>query len=504
MKATKPCLYNPQSVLYSSFVFHKNRSLVPRDGTRGYYWLNRLIRSSGNPVIFPLPEYSRRIYPVHPLNIIMTEAIALIIFALAFVLIIFEPFEKSIIAMLGALLMMLVGVIDPHHALQAIEWETIFLLLGMMLLVNMASTSGILDWLNVRIATYTKGNPLAIFTFFSLITAVLSAFLDNVTTVILIVPITIALLQGMGKDPKLYIIAEILFSNVGGALTLIGDPPNIIIGGATGFSFMDFVRNLWLPILGCMIFLYGFFFLRFRNEFKPINTSLVESHLAGILIEKIKHQFLKRTLNKWFIIKVSAVLFLTILGFLSHEMTHIPAFVIALLGGITLSIISSKQIDIHDAYSKVEWTTLFFFMGLFMMVAGVEETGILEDLSQWMVTATSNKLELALLILWVAGLVSMVLDNIPFVAVMIPVILGIQDSLGIEETEILWWALSLGACLGGNGTLVGASANVISANLAHKAGVPITFLEYTKFCFPLTIVMLLISSVYLYWAISFT
>jgi len=342
----------------------------------------------------------------------MIEALALLIFALAFVLIIFEPFEKSIIAMLGALLMMLFGVIDPHHALQAIEWETIFLLLGMMLLVNMASTSGILDWLNVRIATYTKGNPLYIFAFFSFITAVLSAFLDNVTTVILIVPITIALLQGMGKDPKLYVIAEILFSNVGGALTLIGDPPNIIIGGATDFSFMDFVRNLWLPILGCTIFLYAFFFIRFRHEFKPINTSLTESHLAGILIEKIKHQFLKRTLNKWFIIKVSVVLLVTILGFLTHEITHIPAFVIALLGGITLSIISSKQVDIHDAYAKVEWTTLFFFMGLFMMVAGVEETGILDDLSQWMVTATENKLELALLILWVAGLVSMVLDQL--------------------------------------------------------------------------------------------
>ncbi len=432
----------------------------------------------------------------------MIDIIALLIFGLAFIFIIFEPFEKSIIAMLGALLMIIVGVLDPHHALLAIEWETIFLLLGMMLLVNMASTSGILDWLNVHIATYTRGNPLAIFIFFSLITAVLSAFLDNVTTVILIVPITIALLQGMGKDPKLYVLAEILFSNVGGALTLIGDPPNIIIGGASGFTFLDFMKNLWIPISISILFLFSFFFWRFRNEFKPINTNLVESHLAAILIEKIKHQFLRRTLNKLFIIKVSVVLGCTILGFMLQEHTHIPAFVVALLGGITLSIVSAKQVDIHKAYANVEWTTLFFFMGLFMMVAGVEETGILESLSHWMVGITNNKLELALLILWVAGLVSMVLDNIPFVAVMIPVILGIQKEMGESETEILWWALSLGACLGGNGTLVGASANVVSANLARKNGVEISFLEYTKFAFPLTICLLLICSIFLYFVIT--
>lgn len=419
-----------------------------------------------------------------------------LIFGIAFVLIAFEPFDKSIIALSGAILMVLLGILSPEEAIESIEFETIFLLLGMMMLVHMASKSGILSWLNVKIATLTKGNPLSIFLLFSLFTAILSAFLDNVTTVILMVPLTIELLQGMGKDPKIYIFSLILFSNIGGALTLIGDPPNIIIGGANNFSFLDFVSNLWMPILGVTIAILAFFLIVYRHLFQKITHNLVDLQLANILIERIKHLFLKQGMNRVFVIKALAVLGLTIGGFFVQEIIHLPAFVSAFTGAILLGILSAKEVSIHDSFSSVEWSTLFFFSGLFIMVAGVEKTGILEELSLTLVSSTHNLLYLTLLVLWVSGLVSMVLDNIPFVTVMIPVIMGIQGEMTGMDTSVLWWALSLGACLGGNGTLIGASANVVSANLARKYGVPITFMSYTKFAFPLTILMLIVCSIY--------
>lgn len=430
-----------------------------------------------------------------------TNILTFLIFGGAFALIVFEPFDKSIIALSGGVLMVLLGILSPEEAIHAVEFETILLLLGMMLLVNMAAKSGILSWLNVRIATLTKGNPLAIFLLFSFVTAVFSAFLDNVTTVILMVPLTIELLRGMGKDPKMYIFSIILFSNISGALTLIGDPPNIIIGGAMDFAFMDFVKNLWIPVTSVLLLLTSFFLVRYRKTFKPISDNLIDLQLATILIERIKHLFLKKELKKDFVITALSALVLTIIGFFLQEVTHIPAFVSAFSGALILGIMSAKEIDIHHAFSSVEWSTLFFFAGLFIMVAGVEKTGLLEALSHLIVNSTDNILYLALMILWVSGLVSMVLDNIPFVTVMIPVLLGIQSQMAGLDTSILWWALSLGACLGGNGTLIGASANVVSANLSRKKGVPITFMEYTKFAFPLTIGMLVICSVYLYLVI---
>ncbi|MCF7830694.1 ArsB/NhaD family transporter [Candidatus Gracilibacteria bacterium] len=425
--------------------------------------------------------------------------LALGVFISAFLLIIFEPWDKSIIALGGAILMVILGVLSPEEAILAVEFETILLLLGMMMLVNMASKSGILSWLNVHIATLTRGNPLAIFFFFSLLTAVLSAFLDNVTTVILLVPLTIELLKGMGRDPRLYIFAEIIFSNVGGALTLVGDPPNIIIGGATGYSFLDFIQNLWGPITACITFLFLFFFLKNKKQFRPIADNLTNLTLATLLIQKIKHKFLKIPLHKGFIIKAIIVLVCTITGFLLQEIIHLPAFITAFSGAILLGIISASHIDIHHSFRSVEWATLFFFAGLFIMVAGIEKTGLLETLSHWLVNTTSNITYLALLILWVSGIVSMVLDNIPFVTVMIPVILGIQTQFPETQMATIWWALSLGACLGGNGTLIGASANVVSANLARKGGYPISFMQYTKFSFPLTICMLIICSVFIYF-----
>jgi Na+/H+ antiporter NhaD/arsenite permease-like protein len=424
--------------------------------------------------------------------------LALGIFALAFIMIVFELYDKSLVALSGALLMVISGVLTPDEAIEAIEFETILLLLGMMILVHIASKSGVFAWLNVRIASLTRGNPLAIFLFFSLITAILSAFLDNVTTVILIVPLTIELVRGMGRDPKPYIFAEIIFSNIGGGLTLIGDPPNIIIGGATGFSFVDFITNLWVPILMSSIFALIVFISLNWKKLKPIKGNLVELMVANIIIEKIRLKFMKRTMHMDFVVMVVGILLLTVIGFFFQEQIGLPTYVIAFAAAVLLALLTSKRVNIHESFRSVEWTTLFFFAGLFMMVAGVEKTGILEHISEWVVGSTTNIFYLSLLVLWVSGLVSMVIDNIPFVTVMIPVIIGIQAEFVGVDTSILWWSLSLGACLGGNGTLIGASANVISADLAKKNGVNISFLSYMKFSLPLTIGVLTICSFYLF------
>jgi Na+/H+ antiporter NhaD/arsenite permease-like protein len=427
--------------------------------------------------------------------------LALGIFLVAFILIVFEVFDKSLIALGGALLMIVAGVIGPEEAILAVEFETILLLLSMMLLVNIASKSGIFSWLNVRIASLTRGNPLLIFLFFSIITAVFSAFLDNVTTVILIVPLTIELVKGMGRDPKPYIFGEIIFSNIGGALTLIGDPPNIIIGGATGLNFLDFVVNLWIPILASMIFAMIVFVIVHWKNLRPVSDNLVELCIANMTIQKIKNKFIKITLHKDFIIKVLVILFLITGGFLLQREIGLPNYVIALLGVITLAFMTAKRVHFEKVFHSVEWTTLFFFAGLFIMVAGVEKTGVLEVLSHFIANSTSDLFYLALIILWVSGIASMILDNIPFVTVMIPVIFGIQAQFS-GDTTILWWALSLGACLGGNGTLIGASANVVSVDLAKKQDVRITFIEYLKFSLPLTLGTLVICSVYLFIKIN--
>lgn len=242
----------------------------------------------------------------------MLEYITLGIFGLAFIFIVIEHFDKSLTALLGALLMVIFRVLTPEEAIEAIEFETILLLMAMMLLVNIASKSGIFEWLNVKIAEFTKGNPLAIFLFFSTLTAVFSAFLDNVTTVILIVPLTIELVKGMGKDPKPYIFAEIIFSNIGGGLTLIGDPPNIIIGGATGFNFLDFIVNLWIPILAVMVLGLIVFIVKYWRKIRPISDNLTDLTIANVIIRKVKMKFVKKTIHKDFVIKVIIALGATI------------------------------------------------------------------------------------------------------------------------------------------------------------------------------------------------
>jgi len=396
--------------------------------------------------------------------------------------------------------MILFGVINFHEAIVSIEFETIILLMSMMLLVEVSRESGIFSWLTVRMAKASKGNPLMIFLLFALTTALISAFLDNVTTIVLVVPVTIALVKGMGLDPKPYIIGEIIFSNIGGAMTLIGDPPNIIIAGATNLTFFQFIANLWIPVLLSIIAISAIFIAtHWRNHFKPISTNLKKLFLSHLLIKKITYRFLSTELDRGFMIKSIFAIGITMMAFLLQQQLGLNVAVIAFSGAIILLLLAYKEVEFEHSLRKVEWSTLLFFAGLFVMVGAIEKVGALDYLSEFIVNASGGSYwALLLMVVWISGFASMILDNIPFVTLMIPVILGMQTQLDPTlDPTLLWWALALGACLGGNGTMIGASANVIGLDLAKKEGVQISFLQYLKYGLPLTMVTLIIASGYL-------
>ena len=430
----------------------------------------------------------------------MLPWITIAIFIAVFVLIVFEVFDKAVLAMIGAVSMVLIGVLDFESAIHAIEFETIILLMAMMLLVEVSRESGIFSFLTVRIAQRSKGNPLLLFLLFCGVTAFMSAFLDNVTTIVLVVPITIALLKGMGRDPKPYIIGEIIFSNIGGAMTLIGDPPNIIIGGATGLSFNQFIINLWIPVLGS-IGLIGAVFVatHWKHHLKPITSDLKKLFVSQLLLKQIKYRFENLYLNKAFMRKSMAILILIVFVFLFQSYLNLSVALIALAGAVLLLLIAAKEASLEHSLKSIEWSTLLFFCGLFVMVGAIEHVGFLDILSEKILNLGGNSyIVLLLAVLWISGFASMILDNIPFVTLMVPVIFNIQASLiGDVDPNLLWWALSLGACLGGNGTLIGASANVIGSDLAKKEGINISFLQFMKYGLPLTFISLVVSSCYL-------
>jgi len=430
----------------------------------------------------------------------MLPWITVAIFIAVFILIVFEVFDKAVLAMIGAILMVVIGVLDFEMAISYIEFETIVLLMAMMLLVEVSRESGIFSWLTVRLAQKSKGNPLLLFLLFCGVTAFVSAFLDNVTTIVLVVPVTIALVKGMGRDPKPYIIGEIIFSNIGGAMTLIGDPPNIIIGGATGLSFNQFIINLWLPIFGSLGFIALIFVLtHWKHHLKPIGSDLKKLFISQLLLKQIKYRFEYLYLNRAFMRKAVAVLVFTTLGFLFQPYLHLSVGLIALAGAVLLLLVAAEEAHLEVSLKSVEWSTLLFFAGLFVMVGAIEQVGFLDILSEKIIHLGSGSyLVLLLTILWISGGISMLINNIPFMTLMVPVIFNIQAGLtGDVDPNLLWWALSLGACLGGNGTLVGASANIIGADLAKKDGVHISFLQFMKYGLPFTFISLIISSLYL-------
>ena len=411
--------------------------------------------------------------------------VAIIIFCLAYILIIFEKFPISVLAMLGAIVMVMTGVLGAEEAFRAIDLNVIFLLVGMMIMVSILAETGLFEWIAIKATQLVKGEPIPLLVLLMLATAVFSAFLDNVTTILLIVPVTIVMLENLKLDTKPFIIGEILASNIGGTATLIGDPPNILIGSEAGFSFNDFIINLGPVIiinLIVTIFLLYFFYCRKLKVSRELKAHIMElSPDRALKDKKLMYQSL-------------VILLLVIAGFVSHEITHIEPSIIALAGAMALILVSKKEPE--EIFEKVEWPTLFFFMGLFIMVEGLVEVGVIQMLAEATLSLTKGDFQKTALFIGVlSSSVSPIIDNIPYTTTMLPLIKNLETAF--PNVDALWWSLALGACLGGNATLIGASANVVAANISKKNGKVISFIEYLKYGLPLTFVTIVIAMIYL-------
>ena len=411
--------------------------------------------------------------------------VAIIIFCLAYILIIFEKFPISVLAMLGAIVMVMTGVLGAEEAFRAIDLNVIFFLVGMMIMVSILAETGLFEWIAIKATQLVKGEPIPLLVLLMLATAVFSAFLDNVTTILLIVPVTIVMLENLKLDTKPFIIGEILASNIGGTATLIGDPPNILIGSEAGFSFNDFIINLGPVIiinLIVTIFLLYFFYCRKLKVSRELKAHIMElSPDRALKDKKLMYQSL-------------VILLLVIAGFVSHEITHIEPSIIALAGAMALILVSKKEPE--EIFEKVEWPTLFFFMGLFIMVEGLVEVGVIQMLAEATLSLTKGDFQkTALFIGILSSSVSPIIDNIPYTTTMLPLIKNLETAF--PNVDALWWSLALGACLGGNATLIGASANVVAANISKKNGKVISFIEYLKYGLPLTFVTIVIAMIYL-------
>ena len=425
-------------------------------------------------------------------NAVMTSAIILIV---AYIFIAWEKISKVTIALIGASLTLFLGLLSSdnksssdfaHYFINYIDFNVIFLLVSMMIIVHISASSGIFKWLANEILKLTKGKPKLVLFALAVFTAVASAFLDNVTTVILVMPVTFAACRKLDINPIPFLITEILCSNIGGTATLIGDPPNIIIGSAAGFSFMDFVKELTGIVVVTVLVSISIMIFIFRKQLKSTPEKMNE-------VAKIDNT--GSITSKSLATRSIIILLLVILGFVTHDITHIPTYLAAMAGASLLLIFEKPQKVLMD----VEWNTIFFFIGLFIIIGGLEAAGGIDLMAKWLLNvANGSKEVMALIILWASGILSGIIDNIPYTATMAPMLATIQSIEGVEYTHPLWWCLSLGACLGGNMTIIGAAANVIVCESAGKSGYKISFMEYLKYGVTITLVSLFLGTVYIY------
>lgn len=425
-----------------------------------------------------------------------TAILAVVIFLISYALIISEKINRAIIALVGALLMILFGVINLHGAsTEHIHWSAIFLLIGMMILVGITERSGFFKYIAVITAQKANGDPVKILVRLSILTAIGSAFIDNVTTVLIITPVIIAIARTLDISPIPFLISEILICNIGGASTLVGDPPNIMIGAAANISFNDFFLHM-TPIIIILLIL-TILFLRFYYRSQ---LSVKEENKRKLAEIDAKSYLVNIPLMK----KSLFVFGLTILGFLTHQFFDIEPATVAMSGATLLLVLEVKDDDtLENILHSVEWITIFFFFGLFVIVGGLVEVGVINLLASKMIELTGGSLEItSMAILWLAGVASAFVDNIPLVATLIPMIQDMSVQLNLESTAVstLWWSLALGACLGGNGTIVASSANLIIVANAKKEGYPISFMTFFKIAAPVTIGTLIIASIYIYVA----
>ena len=413
--------------------------------------------------------------------------LAIAIFLVAYLFIIRDKIHRTIIAMLGGSSIIALGVVNQEQAFGHIDFNTLGLLIGMMIIVGITRQSGIFEYLAIKAAKLAGGKPLAILATLALVTAAASALLDNVTTVLLIVPITFAITDRLDISPYPFLFTEIFASNIGGAATLIGDPPNIMIGSATGLGFIDFLANMALPAVVILLITIAILVFYYRHQLQTTEER------RQSLLDLDEKEFIK----DWHLLRQCLLgLGFTMLGFILHQALHLESATIALLGAALLMLVTRENPE--EVFLGIEWPTIFFFAGLFVLVGGLVETGVIELIAgEALLLTGGNLMQTGLLVLWLSALASAFVDNIPFVATMIPLLqtMGELSNMPMEPT---WWALALGACLGGNGTLIGASANVIVAGIANKYGTPISFLSFMKVGFPLMILSIVLSTGYLY------
>ena len=429
---------------------------------------------------------------------------------LAYILIATERIDKTKVALAGGALMILVGVIDQHSAfhghghVEGIDWNTLFLLMGMMIIVNVTRHTGLFEWLAIKTAKIAKGRPIAILMGMTLTTAVLSALLDNVTTVLLVAPTVILIYEALELDPVPFLIFVILASNIGGTATLVGDPPNIMIASATGFTFVDFLA-VDAPAVGVIYVVFAGILLLWLGKRYKVSDEQRERVMQFDETRAITdHKLLWRCL---------IVIGLVFVGFAVHGAVGLEPATIALSGAALIMLLHPE--GPRETLEEIEWPTIFFFIGLFIMVSGLVNVGVVESLGQGMLNVTGGStLALTMVVLWFSAIASGVIDNIPFVATMTALLKVVAHDMHPDPTAVganlithdailpVWWALSLGACLGGNMTLIGASANVVASGISGRAGHPIGFIRFMKYGVPMTIVSLIISTAYL-WFVFF-
>lgn len=421
-----------------------------------------------------------------------------IILILVYIVLISEKINRAIIALIGAFIMIYAGLLNQHQAIEAIDFNTIFLLIGMMMMVSITAKTGVFQYVAIKSAKIVRANPIGIMLMIASITAVFSALLDNVTTVLLITPVLLLITEQLQVKAFPYLFTTIIASNIGGTATMIGDPPNIIIGSATHLNFSDFLYHMAPIAIIIMLCLCALFWLIFS---KSLHANLKAR--ARIMRFNEREAITNPALLK----QCAAVFALVLIGFFVGHSLHLEPGTVALSGASLLMLLaygrqhSEKQSEsVHHAFAEVEWITIFFFMGLFMIVGAVEHSGLLSLMGEKLLAATDGDIEkMAFAVLWVSALLSSFLDNIPFVATMIPLLdSAAQQIPDSGNFDTVWWALALGACLGGNGTLIGASANLTVAAFAEKAKQPIGMIAFTKWAFPLMLFTVLLAHFYLW------
>ncbi len=407
------------------------------------------------------------------------------IFFFTFALIVSEKIDRTISALLGGLSMIIFGIVSQDQAFESVDWNVIFLLAGMMVIANVLKETGLFQWIALKAVRLGKGNPIRILVILSIVTGLTSAFLDNVTIVVLIAPVTLFIASTLGLSPIPFLISEVLASNIGGMATLVGDPPNILIGSAAGIDFLTFLANMGPIALIIMIVFIGMMVLMFRKTLHVHPEDIIDLNALDTDSLITKPTLLKKAL---------IVMALVVIGFLSHGALHLQPATVALTGA-TILMLWGKN-DPHKMFRDIEWTTLFFFIGLFIAVEAVVEIGIIESIAEQVLALTGGKVANAsMLLIWFSAITSGIVDNIPYTATMIPLV----EQMGVVmPVSVLWWSLALGACLGGNLTLVGAAANVIVASLAEKSGHKIGFWVFFKYGASVTMMSLLVASLYIW------